>query len=295
MKLPAGHRSMILLCCLGVRFGLAQGADSILYYQPENIHRFAAHLFQTGDYLRAAGEYQRYLFSFAESAAGQDTVRMKIALCYRRASYFRPAILHYHKVDSIASDWILKGQARYGVALCHTMLAQYDSSNRCIRLDPDAALDAETRADFSRLLVVNSLLERDWFRAADHALQFSLQDSGGQRLANLAAEAVRLRRKSGWQAGIYSAVIPGLGKVYCRRRTEALHSFTTVAIFGWQAYDGFHRGGSGSVKGWIFGSLGTIFYLGNIYGSVVAADIYNEEAENRILTKVRAYVSTSLP
>ena len=32
------------------------------YYSPENVRKFADFLYEQGDYLRAIGEYQRYLF-----------------------------------------------------------------------------------------------------------------------------------------------------------------------------------------------------------------------------------------
>ncbi|MEJ2567876.1 MAG: hypothetical protein P8Z50_03225 [candidate division WOR-3 bacterium] len=65
----------------------------------------------------------------------------------------------------------------------------------------------------------------------------------------------------------------------------------TVGITGWQAYEGFKADGVHSVKGWIFGVVGGIFYLGNIYGSVVAADIYNEEQEVFFRLSVNKYLN----
>jgi hypothetical protein len=37
------------------------------------------------------------------------------------------------------------------------------------------------------------------------------------------------------------------------------------------------------VRGWIFGSIGAVFYAGNIYGSTVAARVYNHQLEVSLL------------
>jgi hypothetical protein len=54
----------------------------------------------------------------------------------------------------------------------------------------------------------------------------------------------------------------------------------------WQAYDGFDDDGSSSAKGWIYGSIGSVFYLGNIYGSAAGAKIYNNQHEKDFLKQI---------
>jgi TM2 domain-containing membrane protein YozV len=130
-------------------------------------------------------------------------------------------------------------------------------------------------------------MEGLWDEAAGFLADTAGRDTFTRELLNFTIEARRLPRKNPAWAGIYSAVIPGLGKLYCRRPFDALSSFTSTAILGWEAYSGFHDDGLGSVKGWIFSAIGGIFYLGNIYGSLVAADIYNEEIEDKLVNKIR--------
>jgi hypothetical protein len=45
------------------------------YYSQENVGKFADFLFEQGDYLRAAGEYQRFLF-FSPGRASEFTIRL---------------------------------------------------------------------------------------------------------------------------------------------------------------------------------------------------------------------------
>jgi hypothetical protein len=71
---------------------------------------------------------------------------------------------------------------------------------------------------------------------------------------------------------------------------DGVFSFLAVGLTSWQAYEAFDEYGSSSVKGWVYGSLASIFYLANIYGSSVAAQIYNEEQNSRLSDKVEALI-----
>jgi len=104
---------------------------------------------------------------------------------------------------------------------------------------------------------------------------------------DFAEKGLYLERKSELLAGLSSAVIPGAGKAYCGHSTDALFSFIMVGLMGWQAYENFREDGIGSVRGWIYGTIGGVFYLGNIYGSIAAAKIYNEQQENKLLDKLK--------
>jgi TM2 domain-containing membrane protein YozV len=112
-----------------------------------------------------------------------------------------------------------------------------------------------------------------------------------RKLLTFLEKGENLPRKSAFVSGMFSTVIPGAGKFYCGRPMDGIHSLITVGITGWQAYEGFSEDGSHSVKGWIFGVLGGIFYLGNIYGSVVAADIYNQEQDVIFKISVNKYLN----
>ena len=74
-----------LLSCLAAE-------EPIDYYTPENVRKFADFLYEQGDYLRAAGEYQRYLFYQPRES---EEMRYKIALCYRFAGQTEQAIQNF--------------------------------------------------------------------------------------------------------------------------------------------------------------------------------------------------------
>ncbi len=88
-------------------------------------------------------------------------------------------------------------------------------------------------------------------------------------------------------AGILSAAVPGLGRVYAGKSSEGIISFLYLAAMGFTTYDFYRGGGAGSPMFIISASVTGIFYAGNIYGSAVAARRVNQEfryeMEQRIL------------
>lgn len=101
--------------------------------------------------------------------------------------------------------------------------------------------------------------------------------------------------KSKWLAGILSASVPGLGKVYAGRKMDGFATFITLAFFGWQAYDGYSHDGPASIKGGIFAASGAGLYVGNIHGSVLAIDAENGKRRRAFGERVKFAVQFQLP
>ena len=105
------------------------------------------------------------------------------------------------------------------------------------------------------------------------------------------AEINRRRKKSAFLAGLLSAVIPGLGKLYAGKPHEALGSFLPVAFNAIQAGEGFYHKGFDSPHFYAFGALGSIFYTSNIVGSARAAKRKNLEFFDKIKGNVEFEIS----
>jgi len=95
-----------------------------------------------------------------------------------------------------------------------------------------------------------------------------------------------LPRKSPLLAGVLSAVIPGLGRVYIGRWQDGLVSFLLVGLSAVLSAQGFYDEGSHSVRGWIVGSAGALLYVGNVYGSAVGAVVQRRDAEEALSQEV---------
>jgi hypothetical protein len=101
----------------------------------------------------------------------------------------------------------------------------------------------------------------------------------------------QIKRRSPWIAGSLSAIVPGLGKVYAGKPKQGLLSLIPLAALALQAYEGYGDKGLKSGRFWIYGSIFTIFYIGNIYGSALSVKIVKQEkydeVENAILVDLR--------
>ncbi len=98
-------------------------------------------------------------------------------------------------------------------------------------------------------------------------------------------KGVNFKRKSPFLAGVFSALLPGAGKVYTTWYKDAFFAFFSIAVGTWQSYKGFETDGITSALGWTFGTISTIFYISNIYGSIKSAKHYNYNYENGLIHK----------
>lgn len=91
-----------------------------------------------------------------------------------------------------------------------------------------------------------------------------------------------MKQKSPWIAGLLSTAAPGLGKIYAGKPYQGISSFITVGIFALQAWEAYYRNGIRSPVLYINGTIAFGYYISNIWGSVMAAKIRNQEVKHEI-------------
>lgn len=278
---------LTVLCCVFPALTATADSPSIDYYQPANLRKFADYLYAQGDYLRAAGEYQRFLFS-QPTALGNDVLR-RIAESYRwggqphRAVQFLETLLQTQPNSNLA---------RYELGATYFSIGQYDKSVRFLKESQDLFQGGEYRWKSQILIGMNKLMQKHWESTIQHFDQFDLSglpeavDHRASTYKGYAEDGRHLPSKSPLLAGFLSTALPGSGRVYVGRPNDALLTVFLLGVLGWAAYDGFSENGISSRKGWTFGTLGGIFYLGNIYGSVVAAQTHNRRTEAAFLATI---------
>ena len=255
------------------------------YYSPENVSKFADFLYEQGDYLRAASEYQRYLFFQPRES---HRIHHKIGLCYRLGGKPELAIRTFQTFIHTFPDSQLTNSAHYHIGVSYFLMEQFRQSVNYL----DAALphiaDLRLRAVSQELIGLSYLMQKRWLEAGNIFDGLKESDAAEVRenaiqYHNYALHGTQLPSRSPFLAGILSTIVPGAGRLYTGRIGDALTSLLTVGLTGWQAYDGFRRHGFSSAKGWTFGALSGIFYAGNVYGSVISARVYNRHAADEFL------------
>lgn len=287
----------LITICLTILFiPFASAEEPIEYYAPENVHKFADFLYEQGDYIRAAGEYQRYLFYVFEESEESEQIRYKIALCYRFAGENEQAIRNFEILLRSRPQSQFANRAYYQIGATYFLMDQFERSAIFLRETLPHITDTQQHAEAEQLIGLSYLMQKQWseadevFKTLEASSIITIREKAS--VYHKYAEAgAQLPTRNPFLAGVLSTIVPGAGRLYTGRIGDALTSLLTVGIVGWQAYDGFQRDGLSSVKGWTLGTLGGIFYVGNIYGSVVAARVYNQAIEDEFL----ATISVELP
>ena len=259
--------------------------ESFAYYSPENVLKFADFLYAQGDYLRAADEYQRYLFYQPQEST---QIRYKIAVCYRFGGKTEQAIQGFEALLRTDPESQFVSRAYYQIGATYFLQGQFERSVQFLGEALPRIMDARQHAEAEQLIGLSYLKQKQWSEASEifKALQASdiIPIREKAEVYQIYAEkGADLPTRSPFLAGTLSTVIPGAGRLYTGRFADALNTLFTVGLTGWQAYDGFRRDGLSSAKGWTLGTLCGIFYVGNIYGSVISARVYNRHVTEEFL------------
>ena len=290
MNIKHIHKFFLIILLTITLLSIAYAEKPIEYYAPENVRKFADFLYEQGDYLRAAGEYQRYLFYILNDAEETDQIRYKIALCYRFAGDSDQAIQNFETLLGSHPQSRFASRAYYQIGATYFLMDQFDQSTRFLREALPHITDTQQHAEAEQLIGLSYLMQKRWseagevFKILQGSTVIAVRDKASV-YQNYAEGGTLLPIRSPILAGVLSTIVPGAGRLYTGFHIgDALTSLLTVGLTGWQAYDGFRRDGLPSVKGWTLGALSGIFYVGNIYGSVISARVYNRHIKDEFLT-----------
>lgn len=104
-------------------------------------------------------------------------------------------------------------------------------------------------------------------------------------------ELKKLKRKSPVIAGTLSAIIPGLGLAYAGNNGQALATFIRVIALGAFCTETYLKLGPRNPQFITSASLFSIFYMGNIWGSILCVQIVKneklKEIDNNIMVGLR--------
>jgi hypothetical protein len=243
-----------------------------------NIKKFADYLFCQKDYLRAANEYERIL-----NLVQNDTIEYKIALSYLEMGNFNEASTRFNSITESSSFYksaqaqSLKLVFQIGDIVKFRSQYLYINSNR-------AYLDSAGLASlymFSFLLTEESLPNEDEFVNA-------FQIAEKNKIRNFYEWKKDFPEKSPLKAAIFSAIIPGAGKIYADEYSDGIYAFIATLAAGYLTYDNFKAGHD--FRGWIFSGLAVGFYAGNIYGSAAAVQIYNAHIRFDFVNELKAFL-----
>jgi hypothetical protein len=190
---------------------------------------------------------------------------------------FTQAIASFSSIDSVSS--VLHASAFYN-AICHV---QIDSLNEAKRILEKINVSENEELYNLKLLQLRgiSLLQRDYqsFDSLTNLIQTSsfLTKTEMEAMSVYALDMRSFKRKSPWIAGLLSAIVPGLGKFYAGYRGIPFGAMYMTIPLGAIAAESLILAGAASLQFIALGAIFGVFYVGNIWGSILS--VYAKEKE----------------
>jgi hypothetical protein len=190
---------------------------------------------------------------------------------------FKNAISTFSTIDSTSE--VLKASAFYN-AICHVQLDSFESARRILE-----KIDVRGDDDLFHLKLLQlrgiALLQRD-YQSFDSLSSMVLTPpfltkTEMEEMTTYGLDMRRYKRKSPWIAGLLSALLPGLGKFYAGYRGIPFGAMYMTIPLGAIAAESLILAGAASFQFIALGALFGVFYVGNIWGSVLS--VYAKEKE----------------
>jgi hypothetical protein len=247
------------------------------FYDEPHSARFADYLFQSQQYDLAAQEYERLLYANPSA----ELYKIQLFRSYRKSGNLS---LDQNRFEGIFKDSLHFISEPIAQEYLHLLMLQnklgdavrYNSANNNI---------SGLQKNYNLFQI--SLLAKNWKRADSLS---SLINNLDPQYKEMLVSARQIKHRSPVLAMTFSMVLPGSGKAYSGYWKDGIVSFLFVAASGWQTYRGFSKNGVSSASGWIWGSIGTGFYLGNIYGSFKSAQRFNTRQNERLHKRAENYI-----
>lgn len=269
---------IILLCLLSTAENFSQSGQ-INFNSPENILKFADYLFCEKDYLRAIDEYNRYL-----KQEQKDTIIFKLALSNSRIGNNSTAFDLYNK---LLQDKSFEDIVRLEIAKLNFRNKDFSELDKIA-----GEQDFQKSKYYPSIRILNYLLFLYYNQNINIDPEGFVEifpENSRQNMKEFYERKINPPYKKPVLAAILSTVIPGAGKIYTGHYGDGITAFILTGLLSYTSYSNFNAGHD--FRGWLFAGLGGIFYLGNIYGSAVSAQIRNTEIDLQLKIDLDNFLS----
>lgn len=234
---------------------------------------FADYLYCEQDYLRAAEEYESLSHTFVT-----DTILYKIGKSYSIIGNYSKAINSFNLIPD-SSEMFFNSRLEQAKIFYLT-----NEKNLLLNL---LTSDNFSSPELKKLLISFYLNMNQPDSISNDLIQLSDEDEF--TLKNFFERRKNPPYKSEMLAGILSAIVPGAGKIYTEEYGDGITAFILTGLFSYLSYDNFKH--NHNFRAYLFSGLAAGFYLGNIYGSVASAQIFNAKIDFNFLKELSDYLS----
>jgi TolA-binding protein len=249
---------------------------------------FAQSLFAAGEYYRAIGEFQRFLFFQPQHPLASEA-QMTIGLAFFCGERWLPAFEVFRQVTRATPDasiraeaalWMAETRARGGdqaeaIRLYQALLRQYPGSVIAQRA--------------AYLIGWSHLRQRQWTEAREAFAQVDNESPyhvSSERLVALLDTPPELPQRSPTVARVLSTVLPGAGQIYT--------GHTLDGLIGLGLHGALIAGMTGAVMAGLEGAAGIGafftwgFYRTQMSNAAILAQDFNAQAQERFIGQLAA-------
>ena len=180
---------------------------------------------------------------------------------------------------SAASPWYTR--SRFYAGYNYSYLKNVDSANLIFANINIPSSDSTLEELKAFELASAALLQRDYKKYNALKTKFSYTSYAIKapelKMDEYYQKLIAHKHKSPIIAGILSAIIPGAGKYYAGKRKQAFGTFLPIATLGVLTAESYARGGVKSVGFIGLASIFSLFYVSNVWGSIVSVKIVNDD------------------
>ncbi len=178
----------------------------------------------------------------------------------------------------ISCNSVLFNRSMFFSAWSSTFLENYEEAKHDLNLiNPRGGLEEElVSIQQSGLYLLNSFPDSALIILNKLGTNPGMYNDQVDLLTEYTLEIIDFRPRSMAVSALLSAVIPGSGKIYAGEKGTGIGSFLLLAGMGGMAAENILKTSLVSWNSIIFTGLFSIFYLGNIYGSIISIKTYRE-------------------
>ena len=214
-----------------------------------------------------------------------DSIYFYTAWAFYNLKSLDSSIIYFEKIK-IGSPFYIK--SKFYEHFEHMYLKHYAQAD--VKL-AQFKVDDSTLVELKKFQQATSaLMQRDFLKFDTIGNSFTYNNFSSaeeqKALYKRKEEILKNKRKSPLLAGLMSAVIPGTGKFYAGYRGQAISAMVPTFIFAAAAAESYYRAGPKSAQFITAASLFGIFYVGNIWGSVLSVKTFYELRNNEIHNNV---------
>lgn len=190
---------------------------------------------------------------------------------------FGKAITSFEKVSK---ETDLYFSSRYYTAFCYAYTQNFNAAWDVL-MNLDISQKEELKEFHNFQLACVALLKRDLKAFEQYSAMFKFSNYNyakeEEQLLTYYKDVSSAKNKSGFLAALISAVIPGMGKFYAGYKGLPFGTLFTTLPLAAVAVETLIKGGLLSPQFIILGSLFTVFYVGNIWGSALSVNAIKKE------------------